>query len=142
MKHRQRGLTLIELMVVLVVLAILGTIVFPLYTEQTRKARRTEGRGALLELAQAEERFYTVNGSYSNDPVALRVAEAADVTGGKYPTENGYYIISIAGLGGAAFDGSGFDVTATASGAQAADICTSMTINNLGVKSGTGDKCW
>ena len=95
-----------------------------------------------LTLAQAPERFYTVNGSYSNDPVALRVAVAGDVTGGKYPTETGYYIISITGLGGAAFDGSGFDLVATPAGAQAADVCTSMTINHLGVKAGAGDKCW
>jgi len=142
MKRRQRGLTLIELMVVVAVVAILAAVVYPLYTEQTRKARRTEGRGALLELAQAQERFYTVNGSYGNDPVALGVAEAADVTGGKYPTENGYYIISITGLGGGAFDGSGFDLIATPAGAQTADVCTSMTVNHLGVKSGAGDKCW
>jgi type IV pilus assembly protein PilE len=142
MKRRQRGLTLIELMVVVAVVAILAAVAYPLYTEQTRKARRTEGRGALLELAQAQERFYTVNGRYSNDPVALGVAAAEDVTDGAYPTDTGYYSISIAGAGGGAFDGTGFELTATPAGSQAADVCTSMTIDHLGVKDGAGEKCW
>lgn len=137
MKRKIRGLTLIELMVVVAVLAVLSAIVYPLYTEQARKARRTEGRAALMTLAQAQERFYTVNGSYSNDPVALGVTTSAP--GGKYKTDKGYYEVSTTG-------GATFTATATAIGGQSGDTdCKAMTIDNLGVKGGSGadpGKCW
>ena len=136
MKRKIRGLTLIELMVVVAVLAILSAIVYPLYTEQARKARRTEGRSALMLPAQAQERFYTVNGSYSDDPVALGVTSSA--VDKKYDTDKGYYQVSTTG-------GSTFIATATAIGAQAGDsACTAMTITHLGVKGGSpaDNKCW
>jgi type IV pilus assembly protein PilE len=127
---RRKGFTLVELMVVLVVLAILSAIAYPLYTDQTQKTRRTEGRAALLELAQAQERYYTVNGSYAVMLGSLSV----DAT-----TEHGYYNIATTG-------GATFTATATAAGAQTSDTyCTSMSYTNLGVKSGTGSdpsKCW
>lgn len=127
---KQKGFTLVELMVVLVILAILSTVAYPLYTEQTRKTRRTEGRAALLELAQAQERFFTVNGRYAATLASLSIDPA---------TENGYYTITTTG-------GATFTARATASGAQTSDTaCTAMTYTNLGEKSGTGsdtDKCW
>ncbi len=127
---RAKGFTLVELMVVLAVLAILTTIAYPLYTDQTQKTRRTEGRAALMELAQAQERYYTVNGVYAVTLGSLSV----DAT-----TEHGYYNIATTG-------GGTFTATATATGAQTSDnYCTSMSYTNLGVKSGTGSdpsKCW
>jgi len=127
---KQRGFTLVELMVVLVILAILSTVAYPLYTEQTRKTRRAEGRAVLLELAQAQERFFTVNGRYAATLGSLSI----DAT-----TENGYYTITTTG-------GGTFTATATTAGAQTSDTyCTTMTYSNLGVKGGTGsdtDKCW
>lgn len=130
MTARQRGLTLVELMVVVAVMAILATVAYPLYTEQTRKARRSEGRATLLQLAQAQERFFTVNGRYAATLSSLGV----DAT-----TENGYYTIGTTG-------GGAFTATATPAGAQTGDsACTSLTVNQLGIKGGTGAnvaKCW
>lgn len=130
--RKQRGLTLVELMVVLAIMAILAAVAYPLYTEQSRKTRRTEGRTALLELAQAQERFYTVNGQYAATPGALGLPAA---------TENGYYTLNIQQPGGTGT----FLATATAAGAQAGDTaCTAMTLTHLGVKDGTpvANRCW
>ena len=127
--RRQRGLTLIELLVVVAVMAVLATIAYPLYTEQAQKGRRTEGRSALLELAQAQERFFTVNGRYASTLSSIGI----DVN-----TEHDYYIMSVA-TGAASFVGT---ATPNPTGAQSSDPCTSMTINQLGVKDGTGTKCW
>ena len=53
----QRGFTLIELMVVVVIATILVGIAVPSYMSQMRKSRRTDAKTALLELAGREERF-------------------------------------------------------------------------------------
>lgn len=132
-----QGFTLVELMVVVAVLIILATIAYPIYSEQARKARRVEGRDALLAIAQAEERNYTVNGSYTTAIGSLNVDSAVDCsTGTCLSRDRGYYSLTVSGTA------STFSATATARGAQASDSCTAMTINQLGVKGGTGTGCW
>lgn len=61
---QQHGFSLIELMVVLVILAILAAFQYPSYFESVRKAKRAEGRTALTELMQQQERYYSQHGSY------------------------------------------------------------------------------
>jgi type IV pilus assembly protein PilE len=59
-----RGFTLIEVMMVVVIVAILAMIVFPSYQESVRKARRAEGRAALMQLMQQQERYYSQSTRY------------------------------------------------------------------------------
>jgi type IV pilus assembly protein PilE len=54
----QRGLTLIELVVVAVVVAVLAAIAIPSYRSHLLRANRTEARAALLALATAQEKFH------------------------------------------------------------------------------------
>ena len=58
------GFTLIELMIVVAIVAILASIAYPAYTNSILKGRRAEGRTALTELMQQEERFMTQTNSY------------------------------------------------------------------------------
>lgn len=58
------GFTLIQVIVALVIVAILAAIALPSYQEAVRKGKRTEGRAALYQLMQQEERFYTLRNSY------------------------------------------------------------------------------
>lgn len=139
--YRQRGLTLVELMVVLAVMAIVAAVAYPLYTNQTQKARRADAKVALETIAMAQERFYTINGNYAATLSSLQVSTA--IQGGA--SDQGYYTIAAPTLSGG---GQQFSVTATASstGAQSGDAskCTTFTITHTGAKSATGSasNCW
>ena len=50
-RHGMRGVTLIELMVVIVILGILIAIAYPGYQSQIQKTRRADGQAALLNAA-------------------------------------------------------------------------------------------
>jgi type IV pilus assembly protein PilE len=56
------GFTLIEILVVVAIVAILAVVVYPSYTYQIMKTRRSDAKIALAELAGLQENHY-VNGS-------------------------------------------------------------------------------
>jgi type IV pilus assembly protein PilE len=60
----ESGFTLIEVMIVIVIVAILSAVAYPSYEESVRKSKRAEGRAALMQLMQQEERFYSQNTKY------------------------------------------------------------------------------
>jgi type IV pilus assembly protein PilE len=136
MQAKQRGLTLIELMVVVAVMAIIASVAYPLYTAQVQKSRRADAKVALQTIALAQERFFTINGEYTGGLSTLQIGTTS---------EQGYYDLSITLAGG---DNEQFTATADAvsSGAQGGDSdCAQFTIDQLGVKSATdggGTNCW
>lgn len=67
-KTASRGFTLIELMIVVAVIGILAAIAYPSYQEYVRKAKRAEGRTALMELLQQQERYMTQRNTYLEFP--------------------------------------------------------------------------
>jgi type IV pilus assembly protein PilE len=137
-----RGVTLIELMIVVVVMAILASIAVPSYRRYLIRANRTEARIALLQLQTAQEKFYLQNNVYTN-----KVADASPTGLGLLSTtETGKYAIEVTTL---ATGGQSYTATATPAtgGGQADDKdCTTFTITDRGVKGMTGlgtvEKCW
>ena len=151
----ERGFSLVELMTVVVIVAILAAIAIPSYNSQIRKSRRTEARTAILDLATREERFFSLNNAYTNDPTQLGYAAVG--SGATFPinTTNGYYTVNIP-LPTAANPAAvppvqaGFQVIATAIGQQAPDTqCATFTVDQTGrqtsTNSGGADStaiCW
>ncbi|MEP6720202.1 MAG: type IV pilin protein [Variovorax sp.] len=62
--HRASGFTLIELMIVVAIVAILVAIAYPAYTDSVIKGKRAQGRTAVLELMQQQERYMTQRNTY------------------------------------------------------------------------------
>lgn len=61
---KERGFTLIELMIVVAIIAIIAAVAVPAYTKSIWKGKRGEGKAAILKALQAEERYYTQNNTY------------------------------------------------------------------------------
>lgn len=63
-RRRQHGFTLIELMITVAIVALLASVAYGSFKDAAIKGRRAEGRAALLDLMQQQERYFTQFGSY------------------------------------------------------------------------------
>jgi len=118
-----RGLTLVELMVVVAVIAIIAGIAWPAYHGQMVKQNRSEAVIALGKASNELERCGANNNQdFSGCSVSSKITSGLD-----------HYKLTTS------VTTSAFTVTATPIGGQAADDkdCTALTLNNVGVKGGT-----
>ncbi|MGB5337609.1 MAG: type IV pilin protein, partial [Gammaproteobacteria bacterium] len=69
----QRGFTLIELMIVVVVISLLAAIAYPSYRDHVIRAHRADAKAALLENAQFLERNYSETNRYDLDSGGVAV---------------------------------------------------------------------
>lgn len=132
MIRRMRGITLLELMVVVVIIGILTAIAYPNYREFAARAKRTEAKSLLLQIAATQERFYLNNNRYG-DMTELGFDDPQI-------TDSGSYSVTVTGN-----DASNF--TATASylhGGKEFDRCSEFEIDGRGNKTSDGSigNCW
>ena len=120
--RRSRGFTLLELMIVVAVIAILASIAIYNYTDQIRKARRSQAMQMLTDLSLRQEKFRTNNAEYGDiDDLCAPAANCTTLVGtGNSP----YYSIAASNL-----TGTSYTLTATprVGGAQEDDKCGSFT---------------
>lgn len=144
--RRQKGFTLIELMVTIAIIGIVAGIAYPSYLKSMQKGRRADAKGAITQATQAMERCYSTYGKYND----ANCPEIAALTSG-FPSPKGYYTISFV-TPSTDDTGTTYKVTATAisGGAQANDTgCTIMALSSTGAQisgsntstSDTGS-CW
>ena len=88
--HTIQGITLIELMIVVVIISVLAVIAYPNYREFVARAKRNEAKAALLQIATNQERFYLQNNRYTCDMTSLGFSTATD-----FVTESGSYRIKV-----------------------------------------------
>ncbi len=81
------GVTLVELLVVILIIAALGLIAVPSYRQYSIRAQRTEAKTALLQIAANQERFYLQNNTYSTDLTVLGFPLGT--------SENGVYTLNV-----------------------------------------------
>jgi type IV pilus assembly protein PilE len=141
-RAHMRGVTLVELMVVVVVLAIISSIAVPTYRKYLIRAQRSEGKIALLQLQTAEEKFYLQNNTYTDKVTDSSTAESPGL-GLPGTSETGKYRVTVVtGVGGQTYI-----ATATPEKGQTDDKdCAKLTVDERGVRGISGTKtpefCW
>ena len=117
----QRGVTLVELLIVVAIVAILFGIAYPSYQSHVSSTRDADGKIILLEIMQQQRKHFTGNNTYTTDLVGE--FGYVDAGGGAVASENDFYLITAAACGvealsecvlltaAATFAGGGADLT-------------------------------
>lgn len=146
MRKYMTGVTLVELMVVMVVIAVLMSVAVPSYRQYTLRANRTEGQSMLLQLAANQERWYLSNNTYATNGQLTQAPPNG--LGMRNTSDSGYYNLAITASNAATFT-----AVANAAAGQADDTdCDVIAIDAAGRRyAGPGpafaannnlDKCW
>lgn len=135
---RQRGFTLIEILIAVAIVGILAAVAIPSYSHYLIDARRTDAISFLVEVAGEQQRYFTENNQYADS-----MKELGYGTEDTFTSPEGHYEISVANPGGTGR----FLLTATplTSSPQAKDNdCLAFTISDTGAKKNTGTNtdCW
>lgn len=132
--YKQRGFTLIEVLIVIAILGILYSVALPAYTEHMQHSRRADTQQVLLQYGASLERIYSRNGGYPNT----------------FATQNtDYYTFTYTPTKKAPgavvdFKNRGFNLKATpkSGSAQARDRCGELMIKHDGSNSAAVNDCW
>jgi len=89
MNPKEKGFSLIELMIVVAIIGIIGMIAYPSYMDTVRDTRKSDGISMVNKVMQAQERFFVNNLTYTEDLTDLGFASATNV-----PSEEGHYLVT------------------------------------------------
>jgi type IV pilus assembly protein PilE len=145
-KARQRGMTLIELVVVMMIVGILAAVAIPSYRSYVIRSQRSDAKDALLALATQQEKHYLQCNTY-----ATAIDVATDCFAGEMQStdvsKNGWYQLSI--VNGNATT---FTVRATAINGENQwqdEDCRTFDVDQAGIRTAADsgatdntDECW
>jgi type IV pilus assembly protein PilE len=138
MRTSQRGVTLMELLVVVAIVGILAAIAIPTYRQYAIRTNRSSAKIALAQTAQSLERCYN-----NSTPYAYNSAICAAAVVLPFNTQDGFYAIS------GVVNAQDYTLTATPQAGQAQDTrCGNFIVNSANQRSVTGslsstpNECW
>ena len=89
--NSNKGITLIELLIVILIIGILAAVAIPGYTTYMQRARRADAKTALEHVRAAQEMWRAERGSYATDVGADTAETILQTTIGAPPTQVGDY---------------------------------------------------
>ncbi|OYX27494.1 MAG: hypothetical protein B7Z03_13665 [Hydrogenophilales bacterium 32-62-9] len=146
-----KGITLIELMVVVAIIGILASIAYPSYVTYVQRANRVDAQSIMMENAQFMERWFTTNGTYSGAVLPFALSPNGTYAGATLPVSlspknstatTAKYAISF----NPAITATTYTIQAALVNSNTDPLCGTMTLNQVGFKTeaGTGavGDCW
>ena len=142
---KQKGITLIELMIVVAIVAIIASIALPSYQQHVMRSKRVTAEGDLYALRNAMQRFFAENNTYvgSNGaaigtaaaPIAALFPNQSPIDGGTAAYNLRVTVDSV----------TAYTLQAIPTGGQTNDDCGTLSLNSVNVRnvtSGTVANCW
>lgn len=131
--RKMHGVTLLELMIVVVIIGIMASIAYPAYQDFVNRAKRNEAKAMLLEIAQNQERFYLQNSTYGT---LSQLGYTADTI----TSDTGAYQVTI----NPPPDASNFNAVASYQlGGKEATKCLTFNVDGRGSQTSLPDAtCW
>ena len=144
---KQRGVTLIEILIVMVILALIASFAYPSYMDYVVDTKRTAATSILLQVADRQQQFFMDNKRFANDLTNLGFANNPLVIADDGSTmadaanSRSTYSVTLANA-----TPTTYTVTAAPLNSQAArdTDCGSLTLNQALLKdsSGAARDCW
>lgn len=128
--RKQAGFTLMELLIVIAIISILASIGYSSYSGYISEARRGEAVASLMEISQAQEKYFLDNNQYAADRATLGIDQY---------TSGGHYQVTVSSSDTSRV----YEVLAQpkTGGAQTSDTaCASMRLFSDGRRTPT--ECW
>lgn len=146
-KMKQRGMTLIELVVVIMIVGILAAVAIPSYRQYVLRSQRADAKDALLALATQQEKHYLQCNAYATAIDAATDCAAGELQGTD-TSKNGWYELELDSNDTATV----FVATATAINGENQwqdTACRTFTVDQAGVRTAADDggtdntaECW
>ena len=145
-RKRQRGATLLEIMVVVAIIAIVASIGYPSYMGYVTRSNRTAAKSLLLQVADRQEQFFANTKRYADDLTDLGYAtdgfvvndQGAITAAGSDDRVYGIFLTNVTPVT--------YTINAAPQLRQAGHDaqCLTMTLTHAGMRSQTGPStdCW
>ncbi len=124
---KEKGLTLIELLIVILIVGVLAAVAIPTYTGYMQRARRADAKTALEQVRAAQEMWRAEKGGYSTDATGVQLR---NTMGAPSTTISPFYNWSYSGVPSA----TAFAVQAVPQGSQASDPGGTLLLDQTGSK--------
>ncbi len=143
----QAAFTLIELLTVLAIVAILGTLALPSYQAALCKARRAEAKAVLLSLMQQQEQVYAQRSAYVAFSADSSASDARQFKwfSGATPATSAYEIEASACTGRLIAECIALSAHPGTSNVNPHFLdrqCGTLRIDSYGRKTADGEGCW
>lgn len=144
--HRQDGVTLMELMVVMIIVGVLAAVAIPSYRTYVIRSQRADAKDALLALATAQEKHYLQCNSYATGIAAATNCAAGNLQG-TAASKNGWYTLAIV-----AGNATSYTVSAVAAAGENQfqdEACRTFRVTDRGIRTAADSsnadntaECW
>jgi type IV pilus assembly protein PilE len=145
MSYKQKGVSLLELMIVVTIVAIIAAFAYPSYMRYIVNTKRSVATSALLQIADRQQQFFMDNKTFTNNLMALGFAASPlllkdDGSSTVAGDPDAVYSVSLSNVATTTY-------TITAAplhGQQRDTACGSLTLTRAGVRgnSAGGADCW
>lgn len=139
MENKERGFTLMELMIAVAIVGILAAIAYPSYMQYLVRSNRSVAKADLMELQQWMERNYSLTNRYDRDPNGAPIVLPFSISP-RYQASNPQYQIGFS-LGPTA---TAYTLQSVPQSNQNDIDCGTLTLSSSGVRGATGTSatCW